>query len=401
MTAEVSSRYTAVAIALHWAMAALLLFMIWLGWNMEDNEARYQLHKSIGITILFLALARLAWRFANPPPALPGGMPKLEKTASHAVHVAFYVLMIGIPLGGWLLVSVSPFQVATVLYGVVSWPHLPFTEALISEDLYEFVEFFHSKGAWVIIALLALHVAGAVKHEFGAEDGVLKKMMPGLFGKSSPPTLPARGFLFAFGGSLALFAAIAMLALLGAGPASSGPPPEAGSGAATAAAQANWTVDYDSSEIAFAGLHEGKEFEGVFETWAADVAFFPEALNTSSVRVTVDTRTARTGKKLYDDSLKGREWFNAATFPEAVVELTGFKQAAGGYQATATLILKGKPVSAPLLFTLDMDGDDARLEGSATFSRKALDLGQVSDSGAAYVADAVIVTISGRATRKP
>ena len=55
-TFATSSRYTAVAIALHWAMAALLLFMIWLGWNMEDNEARYQLHKSIGITILFLAL---------------------------------------------------------------------------------------------------------------------------------------------------------------------------------------------------------------------------------------------------------------------------------------------------------------------------------------------------------
>src|SRR5690606_18071750 len=126
----VSSRYTGVAIALHWAMAALLLFMIWLGWNMDDNEARFQLHKSIGITILFLALARLAWRFANPPPPLPEEMPKIEKTASHVVHVAFYVLMIGIPLGGWLMVSISPVQLSTVLYGVISWPHLPFTQNL-------------------------------------------------------------------------------------------------------------------------------------------------------------------------------------------------------------------------------------------------------------------------------
>ena len=396
MNTETSSRYTGVAIALHWAMAALLLFMIWLGWNMEDNEARFQLHKSIGITILFLALARLAWRFANPPPPLPDGMPKLEKTASHAVHIAFYVLMIGIPMGGWLMVSVSPFQVATVLYGLVSWPHLPFTEGLISKDLYEFVEFFHSKGAWVIIGLLALHVAGAVKHEFGAEDGVLKKMLPGLFGKPNPPALPPKGFLFAFGGSAALFAAIAAMALLGSGPANPSPPPSGASGAAT---QANWIVDYEKSEIAFSGLHEGKEFEGVFEAWTADVAFDPEALETSQVQVSVDTRTAKTGKKLYDDSLKGREWFNASQFPQATVELGDFKQTAGGYQATATLTLKGKPVSVPLTFSLDIDGDEARLEGSATFSRKALDMGQTSDAGAQYVADEVTVSISGRATR--
>jgi cytochrome b561/polyisoprenoid-binding protein YceI len=398
MNAEASSRYTGVAIALHWAMAALLLFMIWLGWNMEDNEARFQLHKSVGITILFLAIARLAWRFANPPPLLPEGMPRIEKTASHGVHIAFYVLMIAIPLGGWLMVSVSPFQVATVLYGVVSWPHLPFTEGLIGEDLYEFTEFFHSKGAWVIIALLALHVAGAVKHEIGAEDGVLKKMIPGLFGRSDPPALPPKGFLFAFGGSAALFAAIAASALLGSGPANPSPPPPGPSGTGV---QANWIVDYEKSGITFSGLHEGRKFEGVFDAWTADVAFYPEALGASQVQVSVDTRTARTGKKLYDDSLKSREWFNASEFPQATVELGEFRQVAGGYEATATLTLKGRPVRLPLTFTLEIDGDEARLEGAATVSRKALDLGQASDAGAQYVADEVSVEISGRATRKP
>ncbi len=394
MSAEASSRYNAVAIAFHWAMAALLLFMIWLGWNMEDNEARYQLHKSIGITILFLALARLAWRFANPPPPLPEGMPRLEKTASHAVHIAFYAVMIGIPLGGWLMVSVSPLQVATVLYGVISWPHLPFTEGLISEDLFEFVEFFHSKGAWVIIGLLALHVAGAVKHEFGAEDGVLKRMMPGLFGKSNPPALPARGFLFAFGGSLALFAAIAALALLSTGRANSSTP-------RTSEVASNWIVDYEKSEIAFSGLHEGNVFEGSFGTWSADVAFDPDALDNAQVQVTVDMRSAKTGKKLYDDTLKAREWFSTSDFPEATVALTDFKKAAAGYEAMATLTLKGNPVSVPLTFTLDIDGEEARLEGAAEFSRRALDLGQTSDAGARYVSDEVTVSISGRATRKP
>lgn len=373
--------------------------MIWLGWNMDENEVRYQLHKSIGITVLFLALARLGWRFANPPPPLPEGMPKLEKTASHLVHVAFYVLMIGIPIFGWILVSISPFQVSTVLFNTVSWPHLPFPEGLKSKDLYELVANLHGKGAWVVIVLLGLHVAGAIKHEFGAEDGVLKRMLPGLFGKAEKPALPARGAIFAFGGSIALFAAIAAVPLIGSG--TGGPLPAAPAApAGVEAVAANWTVDYEASKIEFSGLHEGKEFEGEFGSWTADVAFFPDDLAKSHALVIVDVRTGKTGKKLYDDSLKGAEWFNLAAFPQATVELRDFKTAPGGYEATATLTLKGQPVSVPLQFSLEIDGDRAKLEGTAEFSRKALDLGQKSDASSSYVADKVVVTVSGRAERK-
>lgn len=377
-------------------MAALLAFMIWLGWNMDDNEVRYQLHKSIGITLMFLALARLAWRFANPPPPLPEGMPAHEKAASHAVHIAFYVLMIGIPLGGWFMVSVSPFQVSTVLFGQVSWPHLPFTGGLIGETLYEFVANVHGKGAWVIIGLLALHVAGAVKHEFGAEDGVLKRMLPGLFGKPNPPTLPARGALFAFGGSLLLFAAIAAVPLM----ASGSPKPAAGL-SGPAALSGNWDVDYSQSEISFSGQHEGKPFTGVFGNWTADILFDPDALGEARVQALVDTRSAKTGTKIYDDSLKGKEWFNVSQFPEAAVNLSDFKAVGDGYEATATLTLKDMAVSVPLRFTLEIAGDTATLEATAEFSRKALNLGQSSDPGASWVADAVTVHVTGKAQRKP
>lgn len=394
MSAEASPRYTSIAIALHWAMAALLLFMIWLGWNMDDNEVRYQLHKSIGITILFLALSRLAWRFANPPPPLPDGMPAYEKVASNAVHIAFYVLMIGIPLGGWFMVSVSPFQVSTVLFGQVSWPHLPFTEGLIGKELYDFVANIHGKGAWVIIVLLALHVAGAVKHELAAEDGVLKRMIPGLFGKTNPPSLPARGALFAFGGSILLFAAIAAVPLIGAGGTKPAP------ASAPVEMAGNWKVDYSQSEITFSGQHDGNAFNGVFGGWTADITFDPDALADARVHAVVDTRTAKTGTKLYDDSLKGKEWFNVAEFPEATVDLSDFRNEGAGYAATATLTLKGVPVSVPLNFTLDIAGDIATLDATAEFSRKALNLGQSSDPGASWVADTVIVNVTGQATRK-
>lgn len=223
-----AARYTSVAIALHWAMALLILFMIWLGWNMDDNEVRYQLHKSVGITLLFLTVARIAWRLLNPPPPEPSTLKPLEQKLSHVVHIAFYALMVIIPLTGWLLVSISPFQISTVLFGAVDWPHLPFTSGLRqgNELLHGIVENIHSKGAWVIIVLLGLHVAGAVKHEFGGEEGVIKRMIPGLFGKTSPPSPPARGAVIAFGSSLVLFALIAAVPLLGAngsGSAQTGP----------------------------------------------------------------------------------------------------------------------------------------------------------------------------------
>lgn len=182
-----TSRYTIVAITLHWVMAALLLFMIWLGWNMDDNEVRFQLHKSIGILLLFLTLVRVIWRVMNPPPPLPEEMPAYEKLASHLVHMAFYGLMIILPLAGWLLVSTSKFKVPTVLFETVSWPHLPAPDFLRGDIAHVIIENIHSKGAWVLIILLGLHVAGAVKHEFAAEDGVLKKMLPGLFGKPATP----------------------------------------------------------------------------------------------------------------------------------------------------------------------------------------------------------------------
>ncbi len=395
MTESSSHRYTSVAITLHWVMALLLGFMIWLGWNMDENEARYQLHKSIGITILFLTIARIGWRILNPPPADAAGLKPLESRASKVVHASFYALMVLLPLGGWLMVSVSTFQIPTVLYGAVSWPHLPFTSGLRSETLYETVAFVHSKGAWVIIALLALHVAGAIKHEVSGEEGVLKRMVPGLFGRAAAPLAPARGALVAFGGSLALFSVIAATSFLGAvsakGQAAAQP-------AAGSAITPNWAVDYDASSITFAGVHDGKRFEGVFGNWTADVRFDPEDLASSAVFVRIDTSSARTGTKLYDDSLRADEWFAVRAHPEATVRLDRFETNSEGYRAVAAVQIKEVTLDLPLKFSLGIEDNIAILSGSATLSRKAFNLGQSSDPAATWVADTVEITLSGRAT---
>ncbi|MEH6694457.1 MAG: cytochrome b/b6 domain-containing protein [Hyphomonas sp.] len=406
MSATNTSRYTAVAIALHWAIAILILFMIWLGWNMDDNESRYQLHKSIGISILILSVARVLWRLMNPPPPLPADMKPLEKKASHWVHMGLYILMIAMPLLGWALVSTSEFRVPTVLFGAISWPNLPFLDGLRGNDIvHAILGTLHSKGAWVIIGLLVLHVAGAIKHEFAGEEGVLKRMIPGLFGSTAPPQPPARGFLVAFGGSALLFALIAAAPLISRSTGNATVPvPPASEGETQAAAPAaiapNWVVDYDASEISFSGVHEGNDFTGTFKDWSADVAFYPDDLAKSAVLVTVPTGTAATPKKLYNDSLRAPEWFDVKNHPSATVRLSDFAKTDTGYTATATLQLKQRSVSTPLAFTLDINGDVATLNGEATFDRKELDLGQTSDPNAQWVKDAVTVTVTGQATRK-
>src|SRR3546814_4397076 len=112
----------------------LRAFQIAHGWSLEGNNipelfALYRLHKSIGISILLLSLARLAVRlFTKRPPASDG--PAWTRMLAGIVHWLFYLVMILGPLTGWLLVSTARVQVPTLLYGLIPWPHLPVGRAL-------------------------------------------------------------------------------------------------------------------------------------------------------------------------------------------------------------------------------------------------------------------------------
>lgn len=179
-------RYTAVAIILHWVMALGILALIVLGLVMTHVHlpfarkfALYQLHKSIGITVLLAAFMRLAWRFFQPPPALPAHMPSLEKTAAHAGHLALYVFLFALPLSGWALVSASVLNIPTHLYGVVPWPHLPVLATLANKASVEAVlKIGHRYAAWTLIVVVVGHAAAAFRHHFVKHDDVLLRMLP-------------------------------------------------------------------------------------------------------------------------------------------------------------------------------------------------------------------------------
>jgi len=182
------TRYSAVSIMFHWTIAVLILANLLLGWRMGyltgmEQFGMVQLHKSIGITVLVLSLGRIAWRLLNPPPPSTALEKPWEHRAAHITHWFFYVMMIGMPLTGWAMVSVSAFNIPTLLWKTIPWPHIGFLNALDPmgrarvEAANGSVHLYLALGGG---ALIALHVAAALKHQFIVRDGVLGRMVPGL-----------------------------------------------------------------------------------------------------------------------------------------------------------------------------------------------------------------------------
>lgn len=183
-----NGRYAVVAVVLHWLIAAAIVGQIVLAGRMEGpltptGFAVLQLHKSIGLTILLLSLLRLGWRLANPPAPLPATMSRWERELARAVHVGFYVFMIAMPLTGWLMVSASRTPQPTLLYGAIHWPNLPGLQELApaaKKSWRQIGEVSHGLLAKVFYVLIALHVAGALKHQlFSRDEPVLARMAPG------------------------------------------------------------------------------------------------------------------------------------------------------------------------------------------------------------------------------
>jgi cytochrome b561 len=185
---KVSARYTRTAMFFHWLIALLIFLNLLLAWTFDlvpDAWGRpaVDIHKSIGITVLGLALLRLLWRFANPPPALPGSFAKIERAGAHAAHFGLYLLMICIPLSGWLHDSAwrdaatHPMQ----WFYLFQWPRIGFIMNLdpqLKERLHHLFGSLHVWLAYVLYGLFVLHVAGALKHEWWDRQSVLQRMVP-------------------------------------------------------------------------------------------------------------------------------------------------------------------------------------------------------------------------------
>lgn len=159
-------RYSTGAIVLHWVIAIAVIVNWRLAESFEHAEGADKLfwinqHKALGITILVLSLLRLLWRFTHRPPAHQPPLAPWEKTLSGIVHTIFYVLLIGLPIGGWLASSYAGYPIP--MWGAFDWPLLPVAE---NKDLGHEIAEAHGTGGKLMLILIALHVVGALKHSF-------------------------------------------------------------------------------------------------------------------------------------------------------------------------------------------------------------------------------------------
>lgn len=172
------TRYTRTAIALHWLMALLLIGLFSVGLYMSDLPLSpqklkiYSWHKWAGVTAFLLALVRIAWLLGHRPPAMPAGMPDWQKLVAKGIHHLFYLLMIAIPLSGWLMSSAKGFQ--TVYFGVLPLPDLLDK----NKELGEVLELVHTSLNFTLAGLVVMHIGAALKHHLLDRDEVLARMLP-------------------------------------------------------------------------------------------------------------------------------------------------------------------------------------------------------------------------------
>ena len=178
-----ATRYTATAIALHWLIALLVFSNLPLGVYMHElalSPFKLKLisyHKWVGVTIFLLMVMRLAWRATHVPPPLAETIPLWQQRAAHGVHFLLYVLLLVIPVSGWLMSSAK--GVPVVYLGLVQLPDLVGKDKALGELLEEAHEMLN----FGMIALVGMHVAAALKHHFIDHDTTLRRILP--FGKGA------------------------------------------------------------------------------------------------------------------------------------------------------------------------------------------------------------------------
>jgi cytochrome b561 len=170
---------------LHWLIALLVIGNLAGGHLLELFEDSADpgrkavgatiifVHMGSGLTILALTLVRLGWRLGNSPPPLPAYMTRFERRAAQAVHLGFYLLLFALPFSGWAMISTSRTPQPLPWFGVFSLLPLPLPPGLrgLFHESHELL-------GWAMVALIALHIGAALKHQFLDRDNLLARMLP-------------------------------------------------------------------------------------------------------------------------------------------------------------------------------------------------------------------------------
>ncbi|MGI9286799.1 MAG: cytochrome b/b6 domain-containing protein [Pseudomonadales bacterium] len=440
------SSYAWPAQLLHWSVAALIVTQFILGKlaeRAEDNEAKMaQLvllanHKSVGITILMLALLRVGWRLLSPPPALPSTMPDWQILASKVSHCLLYLLIFTLPVTGWLMSSASAYT--------VSWFNLFELPDLVSpsKELKQTLQDVHHLLAEALFVVAALHIAAALKHHYFDKDDILKRMISpaslGVFAflltatlwsfamidtnnsadsntSSEPKSVPIvqqdslqttaidsnknreedsntssapKSVPLVQQESLPIAAIDGNKNREEDSNTSSAPknvPVVQQESLQTAAIDSNknheestraaWDIDYAASSIEFTAEQAGAKFTGVWPSWRADMFFDSSSLAQSKFDVQVDVTKVDSRDEERDTTLMEPEWFDAQKFPEARFVTREFKENSdGSFTAVAMLEIKDFGAPVELGFSIEDSAGKVTLKGNARLDRLALKVG--------------------------
>ena len=174
-----TDRYSRGAIWFHWIIALLVIVNLAIGLLheslFEGVKGVIPLHKSLGLTVLVLTVARIAWRFGHRPPPHPPTMIAWERLAANAAHFLLYALMLALPLTGWAMSSGGPTPRPLTWFGLFNVPYLP-----VSAAAGDAAHNAHGLLGWVMLALIVLHIGAALRHHFILHDAILARLVPGL-----------------------------------------------------------------------------------------------------------------------------------------------------------------------------------------------------------------------------
>lgn len=346
--------YSRIAKLLHWAVALLIFSLLCAGFFMVSLEVSpakislYMLHKSFGILLLMLVALRLGWRWIVPPPPPLETHRPWEKFLARTVHVLLYAVLVAMPLSGWIMSSAGDF--AAGFFGLFTLPDL----VAKNETVFDAMRGAHGVLAWVILALVALHAAGAFKHHFIDRDRTLQRM-----------TLPRLGLTG--GAVLALFTALLFVWPLGikwSFPEVEASAPSAAVAAAPAPAgdAKAWAIALSESHLKFTARQSGADFTGDFD-FDGTIVFDPDDYGQGRVHIVIPIASIKTGSPERDAQILTKDWFDSAQFPAAVYTATRFTRdptQPGAYVAHGKLTIRGVTLPVDLPFTLTIEDNPDR-----------------------------------------
>lgn len=377
-------RYNSIAISLHWLIAFFLIGLLAMGKYMTQLEAadplRFTLtqwHKSFGITVLVLTILRVIWRITHKPPALPTTTTRFEYITSHATHLLMYVLMVVIPVSGWVLVSASPLNLETVLFGVIPWPHISYISSVADKAaLTEQSDLVHMWLANALLVLVLLHVAGALFHQVIRRDGLISRML--VSGSHKDAQDLNHGI-------------VAGVLIAGAGGFFLANKTESGITASNPVASVERSFPARVSEalmtptVGFTALQLGEPVTGTFGEVEVNLQIDHADLSSSILTATVVTGTVTSGDAQLDATMVTADWFASDEFPTAEFVSTNFAKAdSNSYAVRGEITIRS--VTKPVEFVMSLESEI----GSGEFRINRSDFG-VGDAGQDEFVDPEVV----------